>query len=53
VIFVMAPELLGVFSAYMGLVFAAVLIGIILLAPAGIEELVRRAMRGGRRGAAR
>jgi branched-chain amino acid transport system permease protein len=53
VIFVMAPELLGVFSAYMGLVFAAVLIGFILLAPAGIEELVRRALRGGRRGAAR
>jgi branched-chain amino acid transport system permease protein len=52
-IFVLTPELLGSFSAYMGLVFAAVLIGIILLAPAGLEDLVRRAPLFRRQGASR
>ena len=43
IIFVMAPELLGGFKTYMGLMFAIVLLVIILIAPAGLEQLLRSA----------
>lgn len=45
IIFVMAPELLGGFKAYMGLMFAIVLLAIILIAPSGLELLFKRARR--------
>ena len=43
IIFVMAPELLGGFKTYMGLMFAIVLLVIILIAPSGLEQLVKGA----------
>lgn len=43
IIYVMAPEWLGGFKAYMGLMFAVVLIVIILIAPSGLETLVKGA----------
>jgi branched-chain amino acid transport system permease protein len=43
VIFVMAPELLGGFKTYMGLMFAIVLLAIILIAPSGLEQLLKGA----------
>jgi branched-chain amino acid transport system permease protein len=42
IIFVLTPELLGSFKTYMGLVFAIVLLAIILVAPSGLEDLVKR-----------
>jgi ABC-type branched-subunit amino acid transport system permease subunit len=41
VIFVMAPELLGGFKTYMGLMFAIVLLAIIRIAPSGLEFLLK------------
>jgi branched-chain amino acid transport system permease protein len=41
IIFVVAPELLGGFKTYMGLMFAIVLLAIILIAPSGLEVLVK------------
>jgi branched-chain amino acid transport system permease protein len=41
-IFVLMPELLGGFSTYMGLIFAVILLTIIMIAPSGIVDLVRR-----------
>jgi branched-chain amino acid transport system permease protein len=41
IIFVIAPEWLGGFKAYMGLMFAIVLLAIILIAPSGLEILVK------------
>jgi branched-chain amino acid transport system permease protein len=41
IIIVMAPELLGGFKAYMGLMFAIVVLAIILIAPAGLEALAK------------
>lgn len=43
IVFVMAPELLGGFKTYMGLMFAIVLLAIILIAPSGLELLVKSA----------
>jgi branched-chain amino acid transport system permease protein len=41
IIFVVAPELLGGFKTYMGLMFAIVLLAIILIAPSGLELLFK------------
>jgi branched-chain amino acid transport system permease protein len=41
IIFVMTPELLGGFKTYMGLMFAVVLLAIILVAPSGLEFLIK------------
>jgi branched-chain amino acid transport system permease protein len=41
VIFVLTPELLGGFRTYMGLMFAVVLLAIILIAPSGLEFLLK------------
>jgi len=43
IIFVMTPELLGGFKTYMGLVFSIVLLAIILIAPSGLESLIKGA----------
>lgn len=43
IIFVMAPELLGGFKTYMGLMFAIVLLAVILIAPSGLEFLIKGA----------
>lgn len=41
IIYVMTPELLGGFKTYMGLMFAVVLLAIILVAPSGLEFLIK------------
>lgn len=41
-IFVLTPEILGGFKTYMGLMFAVVLILIILTAPSGLEDVIKR-----------
>jgi len=43
IIFVMTPELLGGFKTYMGLMFSIVLLAIILIAPSGLESLIKGA----------
>ncbi|WP_213772264.1 branched-chain amino acid ABC transporter permease [Bradyrhizobium sp. dw_78] len=41
-IFVLLPDLLGAFKTYMGLIFAVLLLGIIMVAPSGLGDLVSR-----------